>query len=261
MSSTRQPIKAVILDWAGVTVDHGSLAPARVFVDVFRRHGIEITNAEAREPMGKAKRDHVIAITEMPRIATLWQQTYGRTPNDADIQKMYDDFLPLQLDALAKGTQVIAGVTQAVDALRQQGLKIGSTTGYTRELMDVVVPIAARGGYSPDVVICADDVTVGRPAPWMNFLAAQQLDVYPFSNIVVIDDTKVGIEAGNNAGATTVAISRTGNSLGLSAEQTAALPPAELESKLLSIRQDFLAAGADYVIESLVELPELIRTM
>lgn len=258
MTSISGPIKAVILDWAGVTVDYGSRAPAQVFVEVFRTHGIAITAAEARGPMGKAKRDHIVEIAKMPRVAAAWKQLHGQPPSDSDIQTMYDEFLPLQLETLARDTTVIPGVADAVAELRRRGLKIGSTTGYTRQLMEVVVPLAAAGGYSPDVVICADDVPAGRPAPWMNFQAAQQLGVYPFGSIVVVDDTKVGIEAGLYAGATTVAISQTGNLLGLSEDEVARLAPSDLNARLDATEAEFRSIGTHHVIRSLAELPGLI---
>jgi hypothetical protein len=62
----------------------------------------------------------------------------------------------MQKQTLARGAEVIPGVIEAVAACRRRGLKIGSTTGYTRALMEVVVPIAARGGFEPDVVICTN---------------------------------------------------------------------------------------------------------
>jgi len=258
MTGKGSSIKAVILDWAGVTVDYGSRAPAQVFVEVFHRHGIEISFAEARGPMGKAKRDHIVEIASLPRVRSLWQTIHGGEIEESDLQQMYDEFLPLQLETLARDTTVIPGVSAAVSELRQRGIQIGSTTGYTRQLMDVVVPLARAGGYSPDVVICADDVPSGRPAPWMNFLAAQKMNVFPFSSIVVVDDTKVGIEAGRNAGAITVGVSRTGNSLGLSEDEANSIPVAELGLRLQSIENEFRTAGAHYVIESVAQLPELI---
>lgn len=248
-------IRAVILDWAGVTVDHGSCAPAQAFVEVFRHEGIDLTVAEARGPMGRAKRDHILDLTRLPRVQELWIGRRGHAPTEADIQRMYDAFLPLQKELLARETTVISGVTAAVQMLRDRGLAVGSTTGYTRELMEIVVPMAARGGYRPDTVICADDVPEGRPAPWMNFRAAQDLGVYPMSSIVVVDDTRVGIEAGRNAGARTVGISRTGNAMGLSETDLNGLAPAERQQRLEAITRDFYAAGADAVLECVADLP------
>lgn len=241
MNSPASPWKAVLFDWAGTTVDYGSRAPAEVFCEIFRRRGVEITVAEARGPMGRAKPDHIAAIAAVPRVAALWRARFGREPRESDVQEMYREFLPLQKATLARGSGVIPGVAAAVAALRAQGIKIGSSTGYTRELMDVVAPLAAQEGYQPDAIICADDVPAGRPAPWMNFLAAQRLGVYPMSAIAVVDDTPVGIEAGRNAGAVTIAVTLTGNALGLSEDEVARLAPADLEARLLAIEREFRA--------------------
>lgn len=258
MTTSNGPLLAVLFDWAGTTVDYGSRAPAAVFVEIFRRKGVPISTAEAREPMGRAKRDHIATIAAMPRVEALWRSVYGREATDADIDAMYEEFLPLQKDVLAAGSDVIPGVPEAVAACRARGLKIGSSTGYTRALMDVVAPLAATGGYVPDVIVCSDDVREGRPAPWLNFRAAEQLNVYPMSRVLVVDDTPVGIQAGLNAGCLTVAVSQTGNALGLSPEEVSHLAADDLEARLAKIAQDFRAAGAHYVIRSVAELPALI---
>ena len=261
MTTIQLPLKAVILDWAGTTVDYGSRAPTQVFLEIFRRRGVEITEAEARGPMGRAKREHIATVAALPRVAALWNQIYGHEPRDADVQAMYDEFLPLQKEVLARGSDVIPGVPAAIATCRALGLKIGSTTGYTRELMDVVAPLAARQGYAPDVIVCSDEVTAGRPAPWMNVRAAEHLGAFPMNSILVVDDTPVGIEAGRNAGAITVAVTRTGNSLGLSVDEIAALTPADLNARLAAIEQDFRNAGADFVIDSVAELPDLFAEL
>lgn len=256
-----RPIAAVLLDWAGTTVDHGSRAPAAVFVEIFRRRGVEITVAEARGPMGRAKFDHIAAVAALPRVADAWRRGHGRPPERADVEAMYHEFLPLQLEVLARETVVIPGVVAAVSACRALGVRIGSTTGYTRALMDVVAPLAAVQGYAPDVIVCADDVPRGRPAPWMNLRAAEALDAWPLHRVIAVDDTPVGIEAGANAGCITVAVTRTGNALGLSAEEVEALPPPELAGRLAAIATEFQAAGADHVIESVADLPALVRAL
>lgn len=252
------PLQAVILDWAGTTVDYGSRAPTQVFVEIFRRCGIEITEAEARGPMGRGKREHIAEVARLPRVAALWRQAHGREWMECDIDALYAEFLPLQKSILASGSDVIAGVPEAIAELRRRGLKIGSTTGYTRELMEVVLPLAAAGGYSPDTVVCSDEVAVGRPAPWMNFRASRKLGVQQKNSVLVVDDTPVGIQAGVNAGAVTVAVTQTGNALGLSAEEAAALPAVELQQRLAQIEVEFLAAGAHYTIPSVADLPRLV---
>lgn len=258
MTSNLANIRGVLLDWAGTTIDYGSRAPTQVFIEMFRRRGITITEAEARGPMGSAKRDHIAAILALPRVQTLWHEQSGRASNEQDVDAIYAEFLPFQKSVLAEHCLLIPGIAAAIACLEKHGLKIGSSTGYTRALMEVVVPLAAQQGYAPEVTLCADDVREGRPAPWMNFHAAEQLGIYPLRDVLVVDDTTVGIKAGKNAGAITVAVTQTGNALGLSLEQVEQLSRTDLDARLAIIERDFRSAGADYVLRSAAELPELL---
>lgn len=252
---------AVLLDWAGTTVDHGSCGPAEVFRSIFAARGVEITADEAREPMGRAKRDHIATVAAGPRVAAAWRERHGSDCSDADIDAMYADFLPLQKQVLSRSSDVIPGVAAAVAELRAMAARIGSSTGYTRELMDVVEPIAAAQGYAPDCTCTADEVAAGRPAPLLNQLAAERLDVSLSPQVVVVDDTLVGIEAGLRSGCTTIGVSRTGNLLGLTLAETNALSDDELQARLAAITATLLEAGAHHVIESVADLPELLRQL
>lgn len=251
-------IRALMLDWAGTTLDFGSLAPAEVFVEVFRRQGITITAAEAREPMGMAKRAHIAAVIHMPRIAVLWQEQFGHLPTEQDIDRLYEDFIPLQKSVLAQHCEMIPGVVQTVQRCQNAGLRITSSTGYTRELMQVVTAEAAKQGYRPEVVLCAEDARAGRPAPWMIFRAAEMVDVYPMREMIVVDDTLVGVQAGINAGAWTVGVVETGNCMGLSKHELDQLPIEEREQRKNAIRELFRAGGADFVIDSVADLESVI---
>jgi phosphonoacetaldehyde hydrolase len=252
-------ITAVVFDWAGTTVDYGCCAPAQVFQQVFEQSGIPITPAQAREPMGAAKRDHIAKILAMPDVAGRWEEKHGAAPGDDDVEQLYQKFLPLQLSVLSQHTDLIPGTVETFQWLREHGIQVGSTTGYTRALMEVVTPSAWRQGYRPDAVVCSDDVRVGRPAPWMCMEALHRLNAFPAWTCVKVDDTPVGILAGKHAGAWTVAVVKTGNQLGLSATEVAALDEEELEDRLEPIRSEFVELGADYVVDSVAELPAVIE--
>jgi phosphonoacetaldehyde hydrolase len=259
MSTRFQHLKAVIFDWAGTTVDYGSRAPALVFREIFRREGVDISMAQARGPMGLAKRDHIAAILKLPEVAPIWTQKHGRPASDDDINRMYHDFLPLQKETLAAHCDVIPGVPEAVSECRRRGLKIGSTTGYTHELVDVFAARVAEQGYSPDCVVCSDDVPRGRPAPWMLLEAAKQLDAYPLAGIVKVDDTTPGIEAARNAGCWAIGITRCGNEVGLSEAEFAELPAAAQGEAIQAAALKLTAAGAHFVIDSVATLMPILE--
>ena len=72
------------------------------------------------------------------------------------------------MSTLIEYTNPIPEVVETVQTLRSQGLKIGSTTGYTQTMMDVVVPNALKKGYGPDFYITPDSTnSFGRPFPYM----------------------------------------------------------------------------------------------
>lgn len=249
------PIQAVILDWAGTTVDHGSIAPVMAFIETFRLHGVEISVEEAREPMGMHKCDHIRAITKMPLVAALWKAIHDRLPSEADVAAMYEEFIPLQLKVLADYADPIPGAVETIADLRRRGIKIGSTTGYNRQMMNVLVPEAMRRGIQPDSIVCVSDVPAGRPEPWMALRSAMELRAYPPARVVKVGDTAPDIEEGLNAGMWTVAVALTGNELGLTAEELAALSRDKLETRREHAHRRLADVGAHYVIDGIWSLP------
>ncbi len=253
------PIKAIILDWAGTTVDHGSIAPVMAFVETFRLHGVDISIEEARAPMGMHKCDHIRAITKMPMVAALWKAAHDRLPDETDVAAMYEEFIPLQLRVLADYADPIPGAVETIADLRKRGVKIGSTTGYNRQMMQVLVPEVARRGFQPDSIVCVSDVPAGRPEPWMALRSAMELRAYPPALVVKVGDTIPDIEEGLNAGMWTVAVALTGNELGLTAEELAALSQDELETRRERAHLRLADAGAHYVIDGIGSLPLVLE--
>lgn len=256
--SYRGPLQAVILDWAGTTVDYGSRAPAMVFVEVFKQQGVTITFEEARRPMGMAKKDHIREITRMEAVAQRWQEVHGRLPTKGDIEAMYEEFVPLQLESLADFADLIPGTQTAIAEFRRRRLKIGSNTGYNRDMTNILLAEAREYGYEPDSTVCASEVPAGRPEPWMALQNAREMRVYPMEAIVKIDDTIPGIEEGLNAGMWTIGIVQTGNEIGLSESEVKALTPEALQARLKQGYQRLAQAGAHYVVDGIWETPHIL---
>jgi len=247
------PVKAVILDWAGTTVDNGSLAPVRVLQEVFAKRGVPISEEEARRDMGVLKIDHIRKILFSTDVSSRWVNAIGREPTEADVESLFANFVPLQLECLVKYSTVIDGVAETVARLRKRGIKIGSTTGYTRAMLEMILQPAAAQGYAPDCAVTPDDVGAGRPYPWMIYANAIRMKVEPLEAIVKIGDTPVDIEEGLRAGVWTIGVARTGNMIGLSAEDFAALAPEERATRLKSARAALSAAGAHEVIDAVAD--------
>jgi phosphonoacetaldehyde hydrolase len=243
------PIQLVVFDWAGTTVDHGCMAPAGAFRELFRRHGVEATVAEARGPMGMHKRDHIATMLAMPSLAAQWQSKHGAPATKDDIERLFQEFIPMQLEALPPYCKLIPGVADVAAELRACGVKIGGTTGYNDAMMKLCADAAALEGYVPDLSIAGNMVPAGRPAPWMAVKVAMELNVYPFESIVKVGDTVTDVEEGLNAGMWTIGITRTGNEVGLSLEEADAMAPEQLDVLVRNAENKLLQAGAHYVAD------------
>lgn len=261
MPDNASPLKLVVFDWAGTTVDHGCFAPVAPFIEVFRAAGIELTVEEARGPMGLHKRDHIAALFQLPRVAEWWQSRHGHRPDEADIDRLFADFIPRQLAVVKANSQLIPGLLEAAAELRRRGAKLGGTTGYFREAAELCQEAAREQGYAPDANLCTEDVPQGRPAPWMIFRLMEQLNVYPPTAVVKIGDTEPDMGEGRNAGVWTVGVAASGSDVGLTVAELAALAPNERAARIEAAKKKLFAAGAHYVIDTVADLPALLPTL
>ncbi len=257
----RGPVQAVILDWAGTAVDHGCRGPVEVFSRAFRKFGLEPTSAEVREPMGREKREHVAAMLEMPRLAQMWEQINGHRPDDDDVSAVFASVLELMPSTLADYAEPVPGCVDAMAALKKMGIAVGSCTGYSRSMMEQLLPRATAAGFNPDCLVTSDEVPAGRPWPWMCWQNCMKLGVFPPEAVVKVGDTLADIAEGLNAGHWSVAVTRTSNSIGLDASEVARLDEADLAAREKELADKFLKAGAHFVISSVAELPGLCETV
>ncbi|MDR0219769.1 MAG: phosphonoacetaldehyde hydrolase [Enterobacteriaceae bacterium] len=256
-------IHAVILDWAGTTVDFGSFAPTQIFVEAFRQaFDVEITLAEARVPMGLGKWQHIEALGKLSAVDARWQAKFGRSMTAADIDAIYAAFMPLQIAKVVDFSAPIAGVIDTIAAFRANGIKIGSCSGYPRAVMEKLVPAAARHGYSPDHWVATDDLAAGgRPGPWMALQNVIALGIDAVSHCVKVDDSAPGIEEGINAGMWSVGLAVSGNEFGATWEEYQAMSAQDIATRRDSAASKLYAAGAHYVIDSLADLPKVIAVI
>ena len=66
MINEENRVSCVVFDWAGTTIDFGSVAPVSAFREAFRQYGIEVSEEETRAPMGMLKIDHIRTMLAAP---------------------------------------------------------------------------------------------------------------------------------------------------------------------------------------------------
>jgi len=253
------PVKALILDWAGTAVDYGSFAPTAVFLRLFESQGVKISADDARSGMGLMKRDHLKTILNRPSVAIAWEVEHRKPVSDEDIEILFSHFIPMQIAVLQDYADPIPGLVDVLKELRESKIKIGSTTGYTRIMMDILAPVAESKGFAPDNIVCPDEVPAGRPYPWMCYQNAIKMDIYPMQAMVKVGDTIIDMEEGTNAGMWTVGLSLTGNLLGKTESEVKSMNENELDEARKRIEPQLFQAGAHYVIDGIWELPTVIK--
>tara|TARA_Y100000389_G_scaffold199624_2_gene238374 strand:- start:378 stop:1244 length:867 start_codon:yes stop_codon:yes gene_type:complete len=255
------PVRACILDWSGTTADRYVIAPAVVFREVFEKFGVPISMPEARLPMGLRKDLHIKAITKIPEVRQRWFDKYKAYPTQEDVNNMFKDFVPMQLDCLRKYTTLLPGAADTVKKLQNEyNIKIGSTTGFTKEMVDVLLEDAATQGYTPDASVAGDEVINGaRPNPHMVYKNLDLLNVSPIQSVVKVDDTVGGVGEGLEAGCWAVGVSCYSNYMEIdSLEDEYKYSINELEEKNKKSRDILIKSGAHFVIDSIIDLPKVV---
>ncbi|MDH5207326.1 MAG: phosphonoacetaldehyde hydrolase [Burkholderiaceae bacterium] len=262
--NTERSVGYVMLDCSGTTMDRYVDAPAIVFVEVFKKYGLEIAMPEARAPMGLRKDLHIKAITQIPSVRERFVARFGREPDQSDVDRMFADFVPTQINLLRKGNyhELLPGTAEVVKGLQQQGIRIGVTTGFVRSMLDILLEGAAKQGFVPDTSCAGDEVEMPRPTAYMVIKNLERLGVYNLQNAmrrtIKVDDTVSG--AGEGAPLCwRVAVSKWSNYVAdswdavrkMSAEELAAH---EAASKEKLVRE----SGAHYVIDDLRDFPAVV---
>ena len=256
----RGKVKGVVLDWSGTIADAYVLAPAVVFVEAFKNQGVDVSMLEARGPMGLRKDLHIKAMSQDPVISERWKKIHGKAPNQKDVDRMFADFVPMQLKVLKKYTTLLPGAAKCSKELKKRGIMIGSSTGFLRAMVEILAKDARKQGFVIDATVAGDDVEHGaRPKPFMVFKNMDLMDVHPVQSIVKVDDTTSGVGEALEAGCWGVGVSLYSNYMNInSLAEAKKMPKKEIARRNNLTKEILQQAGAHYVIDSIAELPKVI---
>lgn len=248
-------VKTIIFDWAGTTVDFGCMAPVIAFKKAFDEKGITLSLDEIREPMGKLKREHIKILLELPSVQEQWLNSYQQPPQDTDTEEIYARFETFLFEDLAKYSKLKPETAEVIQQLQAHGINIGSTTGYTNEMMKIVTAAAKIVSYSPDFMSTPDAVgNLGRPHPYMIFQNMQHFNNLSVAEVVKVGDTVADVQEGKNAGVFTIAVVEGSSEMGLSLEEYSDLSVTDKDQLIQKVMDRFYQAGADLCILNLTEL-------
>ena len=216
---------------------------------------------EARGPMGLRKDLHIKMLTETPVIRERWKSIKGSYPTQADVDAMFEEFVPAQLAVLPKYSGLLPGVAEVTQKMQADGIKIGVSMGFIRPMVDVLLVDAIKQGFTPNITVAGDEVENGaRPKPHMVYKNLDLLDITTIQSVVKVDDTTSGVGEGLNAGCWAVGVARYSIYMNINSyEEADALSVDEIERLKEETRQMLRQTGAHYVIDSIIELPAVIE--
>lgn len=259
-------INTVILDNSGTCVDPFVIAPAKAFRKAFKKYNLDITMEQARGPMGIRKYEHIKTLLEMPQVKRQFQEKYNRSSKPDDIVKIYELFVPIQMEILPDHCRLLPYVSETMAMLRNKGIKFGTTTGFNREMVDCILENTDRNELSFESTMAGDDFNVHelhlgtRPRPFMIWKNLFKLDAWPIRSVVKVDDTNTGIEEGLNAGCWTVAISDYGNYMNIdSYGHWLKMDEDERQQRREHSRTKMMESGAHYVIHEFKDLLSVVE--
>ncbi|MEU6080639.1 phosphonatase-like hydrolase [Streptomyces sp. NPDC047108] len=219
-------IRLVVLDMAGTTVADGGLVE-RAFGAAAEQLGVEPGSQEH-----SAQLDYVRATMGESKIS-VFRHLFGDEERaqraNAAFEKAYHDLVDDGHCA------PLPGAADAIGTLRESGIKVALTTGFSRATQDRI--LGALGWQDvADLTLCPADAGRGRPYPDLVLTALLRTATDDVRQIAVCGDTSYDMLTGRRAGASVVAGVLTG----------------------AHAREQLAAAGATHVLDSVAQLPAVV---
>ena len=210
--------------------------------------------------MGLRKDLHIFELTKVPEIRERWKTVYGKYPDQSDVDDMFKYFVPMQLACLRKYTTLLPHVAEVTQKFQKEGIKIGSSTGFVRSMVDILEEDAKKQGYTPDASVAGDEVINGaRPKPFMVYRNLDLMNVNPIQSVVKVDDTVSGVGEALETGCWGVGIARYSNYMDMDTlEEAGSLSEEEIQRRLIKTRDILQKSGAHYVIDTFYQLVDVV---
>jgi len=256
-------IKACIFDLGGTIVDRYSLTPLLSLKKLFQKREIHLNNDLIFKDMGKNKKDHINLILNDDLILKQWFKKYDENPSDKDVDILFDHFNRIQMKYSDEMIDVLPETKSCIGYLDFNYIRTGCTTGFNKNNMDIIRGKLERNNIYLDRYIsstCLNEPS--RPHPFMIQEIMNRLNITDPKSVIKVDDTVVGIHEGIRAKCWTVGVARWSTNMNIATiEDAYGLHIYELQNQLKKSREILYDSGADFVIDTLDELPQVIENI
>ena len=186
-------IALIVFDIAGTIIeDRDEVLSA--FRRALTENNIEVEESDLKEWKGASKREVIRYFVA---------KSAGKGQFDAE--QIYQQFRGLLEAAYRAKVSPIPGAHATFAWLREHGIQIATTTGFYREVRDLILD---KAGWAKTfhANICSDDVSAGRPAPYMIFRAMEATATRDVRRVIALGDTPLDIQSAHHAGVRSVGV-------------------------------------------------------
>ena len=249
-------IRCVIFDLGGTLIDKYSMSPLVNLRKAFAFQYVNLCNSLITKDMGMKKLDHIYALAKEDSFKEQFKQVYGRHHDESDLFDIYNIFCSLQRKSLRTDVELIPETKKTIDYLRERDIKIGVTTGFSKDQMNIALDLLHKHDIIPDASVSSTCFNhPGRPNPYMIHHLMNELKISDPRKILKVDDTCVGIQEGLNAGCLTVGVARWSINMNVTSEEEQDnLTDKTIKEKLNKSRSILLKEDPTYLINTLDEL-------
>lgn len=181
--------RLVVFDVAGTTIQDDDLV-LKSFLSAF----VNVTrNVPKRDEV-----DHVMGMSKRAAIRFLLNDP----SDDSVVERVYNEFLKEMIKTYREtGANEIPGASETFSILKEAGFFVALNTGFPRVVLDVVLKsVGWNESKLIDATISSDEVSEGRPAPYMIFKLMEKLKIDHVELVTKVGDTLVDVEEGLSAG-------------------------------------------------------------
>lgn len=189
------PIKLIVFDMAGTTVkDNDNVSEA--FQSALKKYSYNIPIKDINPIMGYEKNDAIRQMLEK-------YETDPSKISDFLVTAIHHEFVQKMIDHYqnAEGIEALPNVETTLADLRQQGIKVGVNTGFSKDIAETIINrLKWREKGLIDYVVGSDEVELGRPHPFMIQKMMRESGVSDSRQVAKVGDTEVDIREGKNIG-------------------------------------------------------------
>lgn len=188
-------LELVVFDMAGTTIRDDD-AVNRCLREALAVNGVEVTPEQVNAVMGLPKPVAIASLLSARRAITV-------SADHATVRRLHGEFLRRMIEFYEHDPTVgpMPGARECFETLRRRGAKLALDTGFSREIVDVI--LRRLGWDAPDLLdatVASDEVSRGRPHPDLIFEAMRRTGVADPANVAKVGDTPSDLQEGIAAG-------------------------------------------------------------